>query len=138
LEANVWTNEHRIETEAGPQAVWRLWTDVAGWPQWNGDIEKIELRGPFAAGSTIVMTPFGGDPIELCIAEAVANERFVDEASLGDVVVRTLHEVRATGGGRSEIVYRMEVTGPGAAELGAQISADFPETIAALAAHAQP
>jgi len=73
---------HRIETGAEPEAVWRLWADVAGWLEWNGDIEHIELRGPLSAGSTIVMRPFGGHPVELRIAEAVANRRFVDEASL--------------------------------------------------------
>ena len=38
--------------------------------EWNGDIERIELVGPFAVGGTIVMTPIGQEPIELRIAEA--------------------------------------------------------------------
>ena len=66
---------------------------VPRWGEWNPDIERISLDGPFAAGSTITMTPLGQDPVELEIAEAVEPERFVDEADLGEVVVRTLHEV---------------------------------------------
>ena len=46
----MWTNEHSIETSAAPEEIWELWADVAGWPAWNGDIERIELDGPFAAG----------------------------------------------------------------------------------------
>jgi hypothetical protein len=79
----MWTNEHSIETAASPDAIWRLWSDVVGWPEWNADIEHIEISGPFAAGSTITMTPIGQDPIELRIAEALEPDLFVDEAEWG-------------------------------------------------------
>jgi Polyketide cyclase / dehydrase and lipid transport len=132
----VWTNEHTIETTATPEAIWRLWADVAGWPQWNADIEQIELRGPFAAGSSIAMTPVGQDPVALRIAEAREPELFVDEAALGDTVVRTTHRLERLGDSRVRIAYRIEVIGPAADELGPAISADFPDTLAALASHA--
>ncbi len=89
----MWANEHSIETSAAPEAIWRLWADVPGWSAWNSDIEAIELVGPFAAGSRIVMTPIGEEPVELRIAEAVEPELFVDEAELGEIVVRTVHRV---------------------------------------------
>jgi hypothetical protein len=70
-----------------------LGADVDGWPQWNGDIERIELRGSFATR------------------------------------------------GRSQVTYRMEIDGPTADTLGPElcpaISADFPETLAALDARAE-
>jgi uncharacterized protein YndB with AHSA1/START domain len=132
----MWTNEQSIETTASPEAIWRLWTDVAGWPGWNADIEHIEISGPFATGSTIAMTPAGQDPVELRIAEAVEPESFIDEADLGDVVVRTLHSVERVDHDRNRVTYRMEISGPAAdsvgPELGPQISGDFPETLAAL------
>jgi Polyketide cyclase / dehydrase and lipid transport len=137
----MWTNEQGIETTATPEAIWRLWSDVPGWPEWNGDIEHIEISGPFEAGSTITMTPVGDDPVELLIAEAVEPEMFVDEAALGGVVVRTIHRVERQEGDRNRVVYRMEISGPAAdtvgPELGPQISGDFPETLAALARHAE-
>jgi hypothetical protein len=113
-----------------------LWSDVERWPEWNADIERIEISGPFAAGSTISMTPVGEATIELRIAEAVEPDLFVDEADLGDVVVRTTHRVERIDGARNRVIYRMEISGPAAdrvgPELGPQISADFPEVIAAL------
>lgn len=137
----MWTTEHSIETTAAPEAIWGLWAEVAGWPVWNADLERAELSGPFAAGSTITMTPHEGDPIELRIAEAVELELFVDEAHLGDVVVRTIHRLERLGGGRARIVYRMEITGPAADTLGPQIgpeiSADFPQVLAALVERAE-
>jgi uncharacterized protein YndB with AHSA1/START domain len=137
----MWTTEHSIETSAAPEQIWRLWADVAGWPEWNGDIERIELDGPFAAGSRILMTPIGEEPVELRIAEAVEPELFVDEAEVGEIVVRTIHGVERLDGGRARVSYRMEITGPAASTLGPQIgpeiSADFPQTLAALVERAQ-
>jgi Polyketide cyclase / dehydrase and lipid transport len=137
----MWSTEHSIETGAAPEQVWALWADVPRWPEWNGDIERIELVGPFAAGSRIVMTPIGQEPIELRVAEAAEPGLFVDEADFGDVVVRTTHRVQRVRGDRSEITYRMEITGPQAETIGPQIgpeiSGDFPQTLAALVKRAE-
>jgi hypothetical protein len=137
----MWTTEHSIETSARPEDIWRLWMDVAGWPAWNRDIERIEVDGPFAPGSTIVMTPIGQEPVRLRIADAVEPEHFVDEADLGEILVRMIHRVRALQPGRVQVTYRMEITGPRAdtlgPELGPAISADFPQTLAALIERAE-
>jgi hypothetical protein len=87
------------------------------------------------------MTPVGQDPIELRIAEAVEPDLFVDEAEFADMVVRTVHRVEPLEGDRNRVIYRMEISGPAAdsvgLEIGPQISADFPETLAALAEQAE-
>ena len=137
----MWSTEHSMETVAAPEAVWRLWSDVAGWPSWNADLERAELSGAFAAGSTITMIPREGDPIELRIAEAAEPDGFVDEADLGGVVVRTVHRVERLGANRARVVYRMEITGPEADSLGPrigpEISADFPQVLTALVGRAE-
>jgi hypothetical protein len=137
----MWVKEYRVETSAAPEEIWRLWADVPGWPAWNGDIERIELVGPFAAGSRILMTPIGEEPVELRLAEAVEPELFVDEAELGEIIVRTVHRVDRLDGMRVRVTYRMEITGPAANRLGPQIgpeiSADFPHTLAALVERAE-
>ena len=137
----MWTAEHSIETSAAPEEIWRLWADVPGWPEWNGDIERIQLVGSFAEGGRIVMTPIGDEPVELRIVEAVEPELFVDEAELDGLVVRTGHRVDRLGDGRARVTYRMEITGPAAdaigSEIGPAISGDFPETLAALVERAE-
>ena len=142
----MWDYEHCVETSAAPEAVWRRWADVATWPEWNADIEEVRLDGPFAVGSVITMTPKGQDPVVLRIVEAVPigagpvgagrNASFTDEADFGGTLIRTQHRVERLENGRTRIVYRTEITGPEADTLGPEISpaitADFPETIAAL------
>jgi hypothetical protein len=66
------------------------------------------------------MTPVGQDPIEC------ASRR---------------HRVEGLKADRSRIIYRMEISGPAAdslgPEVGPQISADFPATLAALVQRAE-
>jgi uncharacterized protein YndB with AHSA1/START domain len=137
----MWTTEHSTETTAPPEAIWRAWSDVERWPEWNADLERAELSGPFAPGSTITMYQRGGDTIALRIAEASEQEAFVDQADFGEVVVRTIHRLEPLGGGRVRVIYRMEITGPAADTLGPQIgpgiSADFPQVLAALVERAE-
>ena len=60
------------------------------------------------------MTPVEEEPVELRIAEAEAPELFVDEADLGQIVVRTIHRARRVDADRARVTYRMEMTGPAA------------------------
>ncbi|WP_405942175.1 SRPBCC family protein [Streptomyces sp. NBC_00207] len=137
-EAVMWEYEHDIETDAAPEAIWRLWSDVENWGAWNGGIEKIELRGPFAEGAVITMTPPGDEPVELTVTDLGEGEHFTDEARFRPLVLRTTHRLVPLGQGRTKVAYRMEITGEGAAEAGPQIgpgiTADWPETMAALVA----
>jgi polyketide cyclase/dehydrase/lipid transport protein len=137
----MWTTEHSVETTAAPEAIWREWSDVNRWHEWNPDIERIELDGAFAAGSRITMTPIGDEPVELRIAETVEPELFVDEADLGEIVVRTIHRVEPLDEKRARVTYRMEITGPPAdtmgPQIGPEISVDFPQVLAALVERAE-
>jgi hypothetical protein len=137
----MWEYEHGIETTATPEAIWRLWADVANWGTWNAEIEKIEISGPFEVGARITMTPPGDDPVELRVAEVVEGELFVDEARFDDLLLRTVHRIDRVDEDRVRVVYRMEITGNGADEAGPQIgpgiTADWPDTMASLAELAQ-
>lgn len=37
--------EHTITTTASAEAIWALWTDVAGWPRWDTPVEWARLDG---------------------------------------------------------------------------------------------
>ncbi|HEY3480176.1 MAG TPA: SRPBCC family protein [Streptomyces sp.] len=137
-EVTMWTYEHSIETDATPEAIWSLWADVENWGAWNADVGHVRINGPFAAGTDFTMTPGGDEPVHLVIAEATPGEGFVDEARIDGLVLRTVHRVDPGERLRAKVTYRMEITGPGADEIGPQIgpgiTADWPETMAALVA----
>lgn len=132
----MWEYECSVETTAGAAAVWRHWSDMAAWPTWNAGIETIAVNGPFQAGTSFTMTPPGDDML-MRLAEVVPGELFTDVMDAGDFVVTTEHRLGLAASGRTRISYRTEITGPAAdqvgPELGPQITADFPEVLAALA-----
>jgi hypothetical protein len=136
----VWEYEHSVETTSSAPAIWRLWADIGSWRSWNKDIETVELRGPFAEGSTIVMTPAGQEAVRLRLVQVHENELFVDEAEFGGLIIRTTHRLEQLHGNRVRVTYRMQISGPAVDEMGPQvgpqITADFPETMAALVARA--
>ncbi|AYG78505.1 hypothetical protein DWB77_00613 [Streptomyces hundungensis] len=137
----MWTYEHSIETDAAPEAIWGLWADVPNWGDWNADIANIRISGPFEAGAEIVMTPAGDDPVHLLVAETAVNELFVDEARFDGLLLRTTHRLDQGESLRTQVTYRMEITGTGADEVGPQIgpaiTGDWPDTMAALVQLAQ-
>jgi uncharacterized membrane protein len=132
----MWTTEHSIETNVGVDAIWRAWADVPRWPEWNGDIERVELTGPFATGSRIAMTPHGHDLVHLRVVDVIGGEQFVDEAEVAGTVVRTMHRIEVLDEHRVRVVYRLEASGPAAEEVGPAVSADFDDTLRALVEYA--
>jgi hypothetical protein len=134
----MWSYEHTAEGDVSADAIWRLWVEVENWGGWNSDIAEVALDGPFEVGSTIAMTSRRGDTVGLPLVGVEPGETFVDQADLGDVVVTTTHQIDRLDGRGVRIVYRTEITGPAAEEvgpvIGSRIVDHFPETVAALIA----
>jgi hypothetical protein len=87
------------------------------------------------------MVPAGEDPVRLRIADLDEHKMFVDEAHIGDLCLRTTHRLDRIDDRRTDVVYRMEITGPSADQIGPQIgpsiTADWSDTMAALVKLAQ-
>ncbi|KQY08070.1 hypothetical protein ASD37_08925 [Mycobacterium sp. Root135] len=110
------------------------------WSEWNEGVSDIRVSGPFEAGTTAVMIFPDGTELPFHLAWVDEGRGFEDVTPIPDagVTVRVVHEVEATETG-ALITYRCMVEGPPevAAEVGAEVSADFGEVIAALGARAE-
>src|SRR4051812_32031831 len=137
----MWEYEHSVETGASAAALWWQWSDVASWPTWNVGVVTVTMDGPFAEGTSFTMTGPDGEPIRMTLTQVVPGEQFTDVMDGGDIVVTTVHRLEPAGGDRTRVVYRTEITGPAAAqvgpELGPAITADFPDVLDALVAAAE-
>ena len=51
---------HTVRTTATPDALWAVWTDVAGWPAWDVELDSAALRGAFVDGATGRLVPKRG------------------------------------------------------------------------------
>jgi len=133
----MWQQAFDIHSTAAPATVWQLFADVDGWAAWNAGIEAIELRGPFADGTEFMMKPPGEPAMTSRLVNVLPGCSFEDETVLGEIRVRVDHRVEQLADGGSRIRYTARVEGPGAAEVGAAVTADFPQVLAALAAAAE-
>ncbi len=53
--------EASLETKAPTDRVWRVWSDVNRWPEWNPDMKESRLDGPLKLGATgMINTRSGG------------------------------------------------------------------------------
>ncbi|SNY47384.1 SRPBCC family protein [Paractinoplanes atraurantiacus] len=132
----MWEYEHSVETTASAETLWRHWVAIEQWPRWNAGIEKIEVDGPFAVGTVFTMTPPGEEPLRMRLTEVVPGRLFTDEMDAGDFVVRTVHALEPAAPGKTRVIYRTEISGAAADQVGPQIgpaiTADFPDVVGAL------
>ena len=139
----MWTHQDVIDTTATPEAIFALFRDVQSWPEWNPGVERMELDGPFAAGTSGRMTIPGQPPMATSLTWVEEPRGFEDETPIDDlgVVVRVRHEIEQLASGHVRIVYTTMIDGPNAEtagpEVGPMVSGDFPEVMAALAARAE-
>ena len=128
----MWTHESSIETSAKPSRVWSLFADVNRWPDWNAGIADIQIHGLFADGTRFTMRPPGQEPLLSTLIEVEPNESFTDETVVDEVRVLVHHRLVPLPSGNTKIIYSTQITGAGAAQIGAMVTADFPQVLAAL------
>ena len=85
--------------EAEPDEVWKVWTDVACWPEWDVSKEIAQLDGPFEPGTRGWAKQRGnlGGPFTITIVET--GRRWVSECPvpLGSVIFEHLITPAAAG-----------------------------------------
>jgi len=108
----MWSFEHALECPATPEEVWRVYTDIDDWPQWNGGVELLELAGPFEAGTSGMLTPRGQEPLPFVLISADPGRGYVSETAIADtVVLRTSNTLEPLPGGGTRIVALLAMHG---------------------------
>lgn len=91
--------------------IWRIWTDVNGWPTWHGDLDYCKLEGDFAVGNHFMLKPKGISPVKIILTEIVEGHYFTDcTAFFGAKMVDT-HAMVETADGL-KLTNTLVVTGP--------------------------
>jgi uncharacterized protein YndB with AHSA1/START domain len=128
----MWTHEESIAIRATPARVWALFADVPGWKHWNGGIDRIELHGAFAAGSTFTMQPPGSDAFVSTLIDVREHEGFTDETVIDGTRVVVEHRIEATSASAVRVTYRTRITGPSADAFGPAVTGDFGDVLQGL------
>jgi len=117
---------------ASPEQIWPLYAKVSRWSEWDEAIERVNLEGPFAAGTEGQLVMHGRPPLPFKMTEVTPNLSFADETQVGPMTVRFTHTLEPRTGG-TLITHRLEVEGPGAEARGAEIAQGVEKTVVRLA-----
>jgi hypothetical protein len=140
----MWTIEHSLVAAVEPEAIWRLWSDVANWPIWDDDFERVDLHGAFEVGTSGALFMPGQDGIPFTLTSIEPNHAFEDVTEFAGAALRFYHRIDPADGGH-RITHGAEITGPGAAAVSAMIGENLAHgmvkavsTLANLASKAVP
>ncbi|MFF6834035.1 MULTISPECIES: SRPBCC family protein [unclassified Streptomyces] len=96
--------------DAPLSTVWSLHTDIDGWPAWNTGIDRAQLDGPAAVGSTFTWHTHGLD-ITSTLREFVPLRRVVRDGTVEGIVGVHAWTFEETDGG---VLVRTEESWSGA------------------------
>jgi uncharacterized protein YndB with AHSA1/START domain len=103
--------EASLETTASPADVWRVWSDVDHWPEWNPDMKESRLDGPLGLGTTGMINTRSGGKHAVVVTHYEEGRSFELEST---ALPGTKMAIRATitpSGGGSRITQGFEPRG---------------------------
>jgi hypothetical protein len=132
-----------VETSATPDQVWRVWSDMSTWGDWNPNVSTMSWTGGFVAGTSGVMNTRAGQHHQMQLADVVPGRSF---GLLTAVVPGTRFRFNcriwpASGGAKTRVEQTVEVGGPLGPVLGGmpgpQVSKEFGTLLSNLARKAE-
>ena len=135
------THERSVTTKAAPEAVWRIWSDTSTWPTWNPDVQSVQLDGPFATGTTGVMST--KQATHKILLANVVNGRSFALVTSPIPLTKFSFQCRVTpqASGGSEIAQGLAMSGPlspiFSPMMGPRIADTFPALLKGLAGAAE-
>src|SRR5947209_2641107 len=64
------------ETTASPDKVWRVWSDMSTWGEWNPNVSTMDWSGGFVSGSTGVMNTRAGQHHKVQLVDVQPGRSF--------------------------------------------------------------
>jgi hypothetical protein len=130
-----------VETTAAPDRVWKIWSDMSTWGDWNPNVSTMEWQGGFAQGTQGVMNTRAGQHHEMKLTEVQPGRFFALETSVVPGTTFRFNCRVEPAGGKTKISQMVEVKGPLGpilqGMLGPQVSKEFGTLLANLAKKAE-
>jgi uncharacterized protein YndB with AHSA1/START domain len=130
-----------VESSAPPEKVWRIWSDMSTWGQWNPNVTTMDWQGGFESGTTGVMNTPSGQHHKMQLVDVQPGRSF---ALLTSVVPGTRFRFNCRvepANGRTKVSQTVEVLGPlgpvMGGMLGPQVSKEFSTLLQNLARKAE-
>lgn len=107
-----WTFEASAEGRVSLPAIWKIWTDVSSWPEWDTELEWSQLDGPFFPGTLGSLKPNNWSPLKFTISEVVVNKEFKDVTTMPFGTILEFHHLaESIDHKNSRIIHRVHCKG---------------------------
>lgn len=103
--------EASLETTAAPAEVWRVWSDVDHWPEWNPDMNESRLDGPLKLGATGMINTKSGGKHKVVVTHYEDGRSFELESTALPGTKMAIRATIASSNGGSRITQAFEPRG---------------------------
>lgn len=132
--------ECSIVIPTGPQPIFALYADVAGWNAWDPDTKAATLDGPFEVGTKGRLVPTRGNAVPMELTAVRPDRSFTVECRIALFRMVFEHELEPVAAG-TRVTHRVAFSGLLAPLLGRMLTArlrtGLPSTLESLSRHAQ-
>ena len=131
-----------VASTASPDKVWRIWSDMSTWGDWNPNVSTMDWSAGFVSGSSGVMNTRAGQHHKMQLLDVQPGRSFALETSVVPLTrFRFNCRIEPSGGGGAKVSQYVEVKGPlggvMGGMLGPQVSKEFGTLLANLAKRAE-
>ncbi len=127
--------ENIIKGKADIKRIWEFYSDVTKWPDWDCQINKVDMKGDFEVGAKGSMFMDNMPPLPFVLDEIEENKKFIDTSVFGDISVTFGHFITEEADGEVSIKHTVSITGPNEGQIqgmGKGITKDIPENMLRL------
>jgi hypothetical protein len=130
-----------FETAASPESVWKIWSDMSTWGDWNPNVSTMDWQGGFVSGTQGVMNTRAGQHHKMKLLDVQPGRFFALETSVVPGTTFRFNCRVEPSAGKTTISQMVEVKGPLGpilqGMLGPQVSKEFGTLLANLAKRAE-
>jgi len=130
-----------VETTASADKVWRIWSDMSTWGEWNPNVSTMDWNGGFISGSTGVMNTKAGQHHKMQLVDVEPGKGFKLETSVVPGTKFRFNCRIEPAGAKTNVSQTVEVGGPlgpvMGGMLGPQVSKEFGTLLSNLARKAE-
>jgi hypothetical protein len=126
-----------VDSSASPEKVWKIWSDMSTWGDWNPNVSTMDWQGGFASGTTGVMNTRAGQHHKMKLLDVIPGRSFALETSVVPGTTFRFNCRIDPLNGKSKVSQYVEVKGPLGpilrGMLGPQVSKEFGTLLGNLA-----
>lgn len=106
----MWETKATRTTNASKESIWKHWSDVASWSDWDKDIEYSKLFGDFKTGSKGILKPVGAPKTRFTMLTCDYLKGFHDRSSLPLCKLDFIHSMHEVNG-KIEVEHIVRISG---------------------------